>query len=92
MSCGVDCRHGSDLAWLCLWCRARSCSSDWTPSLGTSICWEYGPKKNKNKQKKERVWFKVWSLGQQQPLDKVEMQISGPTPGLLTQKHRGTMT
>ena len=50
--------------WYCheLWCRlqtqfgsgiavvkAGSCSSSWTPSLGTSICSEYGPRKSKRK-------------------------------------------
>ena len=30
---------------------AGSCSSDWTPSLGTSICRKCGPEKCKNKQK-----------------------------------------
>ena len=44
MSCGVGRRHGSDLTllWLC------SCLSDLTPSLGTSICHECGPKKTNN--------------------------------------------
>ena len=30
-----------------------SCSSDWTPSLGTSICQGYGPKKKKEERKQE---------------------------------------
>ena len=39
VSCGVGCRLVLDPALLCLWCRlAGSCSSDWNPSLGTSIC------------------------------------------------------
>ena len=31
---------------------AGSCSSNWTPSLGTSICHGCGPKKKKKKKKK----------------------------------------
>ena len=34
---------------------AGSCSSDWTPSLGTSICYGCGPKKKKKK-KRIRWW------------------------------------
>ena len=33
---------------------ARSCSSNSTPSLGTSICCECGPKKTKTKQNKKK--------------------------------------
>ena len=40
VSCGVGHRQGSDLALLWLWYRGGS-----TPSLGTSICHEYSPKK-----------------------------------------------
>ena len=29
--------------------QASSCSSDWTPSLGTSICLGHGPKRQKKK-------------------------------------------
>uniref|UniRef100_A0A8D0SIM2 Lipid-binding serum glycoprotein C-terminal domain-containing protein n=1 Tax=Sus scrofa TaxID=9823 RepID=A0A8D0SIM2_PIG len=39
---------------------AGSCSSDSTPSLGTSICHECGPKKTKKKKKK-----KLWAQGKQ---------------------------
>ena len=41
---------------------ADSCSSDLTPSLGTSICCEYNPKKQK-KEKKKKSWLfriKIW--------------------------------
>ena len=31
-----------------------SCSSDWTPSLGTSTCRACGPKKAEKKKKRER--------------------------------------
>ena len=52
-----------------LWCRlqmqlrssipvavayAGSCSSDWTPSLGTSICWDYSPKRQKDQKETEK--------------------------------------
>ena len=55
MSCGVGHRHGSDPMLLRLWHRAAavakgcSCSSDVTPSLGTSICHRHSPKKTKKK-------------------------------------------
>ena len=61
MSCGVGCRHGSDLTWL-LWVgMAGSYSSDLTPSLGTSIC---GPKKTK--QNKPQLYL----LGEVLPKEK----------------------
>ena len=47
MSCGVGCRHGSDLVWL--WCRLAAAAL--TYSLGTSMCCGCGPKKTKNKTK-----------------------------------------
>ena len=36
--------------------KASSCSSDSTPSLGTSISWGYGPKRQKAKQNKTHKW------------------------------------
>ena len=37
---------------------AGNCSSDWTPSLGISICLRYGPKKqSKNKKTKQKNSF-----------------------------------
>ena len=50
--CSVGCRCGSDLALLWLWCRRGSCSSDLTPSLGTSICCKCGPKKTSQRTNK----------------------------------------
>ena len=38
---------GSGVAVAVAW--GSSCSSDLTPSLGTSICHRYGPKKEKHK-------------------------------------------
>ena len=54
MSYGLGPRHGSDPALLWLLCRLASCSSDLTPSLGTSICHRCGPK-NKTKQNKKHA-------------------------------------
>ena len=34
--------------------QAGSYSPNWTPSLGTSICWGYGPKKKVKKTKKKK--------------------------------------
>ena len=42
---------------------ASSCSSDSTPSLGTSICHRCGPKESKNKTKQnnpKRPWSKSY--------------------------------
>ena len=46
--CRSQMQHRSGMAVV----QAGSCSSDSTPSLGTSICRECGPKKNTNKQTK----------------------------------------
>ena len=50
MSCGIGRRRGLDLALLWLWCRPAAEALITTPSLGTFICWECGPKKAKDKQ------------------------------------------
>ena len=47
MSCDVDRRHFWDP--VLLWRRGGSLSSDWTPSLGTSICQRMRPWKEKKK-------------------------------------------
>ena len=61
-----------DLAWPELWCRlqrqigyciavavgqAGGCSSNSTPSLGTSTCRGCGPKKTEKKKKKKPLYF-----------------------------------
>ena len=54
MSYGVGCRGSLDLALLCLWHKpAAAASSDSAPSLGTSMCPGWGPKREKKKKKKE---------------------------------------
>ena len=72
MSCGVGQRRGSDpelLMWLtaCVavaLVQAGSYSPDWTLSLGTSICCECSPKKNKNfflkRQKVYKIIYKLY--------------------------------
>ena len=60
MSCDVGCSHGLDLALLLLWPwhRPVATAPDSTPSLGTSICHWYAPKKTKqNKNPKFSVDF-----------------------------------
>ena len=42
--------------------QASSCSLDWTPSLGSSICRGCGPKRTKDKKKKEKKGKKVFYL------------------------------
>ena len=46
MSCGI----GHRCAWI-----LQCCSSHSTPSLGTSICCECGPKKQKKKKKRSKI-------------------------------------
>ena len=49
----------ADQIWQCCGCGVGlSCSSNWTPSLGTSICCRCGPKRKKEKKKKKKkpVW------------------------------------
>ena len=46
VNCGEGGRRGSDPG-LCAVIYAGSCSSDLTPSLGTSMCRRCGPKKTK---------------------------------------------
>ena len=50
--CRLQTRLGSCVAVAVV--KASSCSSDSTPSLGTSICCRYGPKKQKKKQMKNK--------------------------------------
>ena len=45
MSCGIGHRNGLTLALLWALVQASSCSSNLTPSLGTSMCHIYGPEK-----------------------------------------------
>ena len=56
MSCGVGHRHGLGPELLWLWC---SCSSNSAPSLGTSICLRYGPKKKKKEKKRKEKKIKA---------------------------------
>ena len=55
MYCGVGHRHSLDLALLWLWRRLAATVPDSTPSLGTSTCCGYGPKKTKEKKKKKGI-------------------------------------
>ena len=58
-----------------LWCRSQtllrsgiavavagSSSSNWTPSLGTSICFGQAPKKKKKKEKRKKKRLSLWSV------------------------------
>ena len=70
VSCGVGFRHGSDptIATVVVW--AGICSSDSTPSLGSSICRRCSPKKQKKKKKrKEKINLKIvhQTIGSQGP-------------------------
>ena len=69
MSCDASRRCGSDLALLWLWRRpAAACSSDLTPSPGTSICCGCGPKKTKKTKTKtktkKRILIRRWGEGE----------------------------
>ena len=58
LRCSLQTRLGSSVAVAVA--QADSCSSDLTPSLGTSICQRCGPKKKKEREKNllEKVWRK----------------------------------
>ena len=45
--CRLQTQLGSGVAVAAV--EAGSCSSDWTPSLGTSICYRYNPEREKKK-------------------------------------------
>ena len=60
MSCGVGHRHGLDPVLLWLWRRPSSCSSDLTPSLGTSLCCRCGPKKQNKTKITQYLSFCIW--------------------------------
>ena len=55
MSCGIGCRHGSDLALLWLWCRLAAVALirplAWEPpyAMGTALKRQKDKKINKNK-------------------------------------------
>jgi len=73
MSCGVGCRHSSDLVWLWLW--HRPVATDWicSPSPGTSICYGCGRKK------KRTLWVNSASLD-----NSVFQSLSRPPPVMPT--------
>ena len=54
MSCGIGHRHGLDAVLLWLWYRLAAVAPILPPSLGTSICHGWGPKKQKKKERKQR--------------------------------------
>ena len=58
MSCGVGLRCGSDPALQWLWCRPAIVPPIGPPSLGTSICHRFSPKKqNKTKKQKKNIFL-----------------------------------
>ena len=68
MSCGVGCRRGSAVALV----KAGGYSSDWTPSLETSICRGCGPKKTHTQKNRNNsdvgndfrsLSYSVWQAG-----------------------------
>ena len=84
MSCGVDSRCSSDPVLLWLWYRPAGCSSDWTPSLGTSTFLGCSPKNQKKKRGGgvDRLTQKKWK--------ETSSQFSQPLTGsaFLTSKRR----
>ena len=54
MSCGVGCRHSSDLALQWLWHSLAAVAPIGSLAQGTSICHGCNPKKQKKERKKER--------------------------------------
>ena len=58
MSCGVGCRHGSDLTLLWLWCRLAAIAPigplAWEPPYAVGVALKRQKKKRKEGRKKER--------------------------------------
>ena len=52
MSCAVGCRHGLDLAWLCLWHRAVVTA--WEPPYATGAALKRQKRQKKKKKKKRK--------------------------------------
>ena len=87
MSCDVGHRRGSDPTLL--WPRLAATSSNWTPSLGTSICYGCGPektkKKTKKKKKKERKRKKKENISRcvtSKEIEPIIQNLSKKSPGL----------
>ena len=59
--CRSQMQLGSGIAVAVVW--AGSCSSKWTPSLGTSICRGSGPRKKEKKRKNTFEEFPLWGSG-----------------------------
>ena len=59
MSCGVGCRHGSDLALLWLWCRLAATALirplAWKPPYATGVALEKAKSQKKKKKKNETL-------------------------------------
>jgi len=68
--CRWQMRLGSCIAVAVVW--AGSCSSDSTPSLGTSICFGCGPKKRTKKKEKKRH-----RKGSKTPRQNLEQSLRG---------------
>ena len=82
--CGLWCRSQTQLKSDVSVAQASICSSDWTPSLGTSIYCKFSLKKQKRKKKKKEkeikgkkekirqyIWNKFSYIGQQSVQDRV---------------------
>ena len=63
VSCGVGCRRGSDPASRIAVVQAGGYSSDYIPSLGSSICYGRGPRNGKKTKKKKKKKFRVSLVG-----------------------------
>ena len=80
----VGCSLGSDAELPWLWHRlAGSFSSNLTPSLGTSICRRFGPKKEEKKREREREReHRVPAVAQQVKNLTGIHEVVGSVPGL----------
>ena len=62
MSCGVDCRHSSDLALLWLWCRPAATAPirplAWEPPYAAGVALKDQKTKEKRKKRNENKLFK----------------------------------
>ena len=61
VSCGVGCRHSSDLMWLWLWCRSAAIAPIWPLAWKPPCAVGVALKKTKNKQTNQKKNQLTWS-------------------------------
>ena len=86
VSCGVDCRHGSDLALLWLWCRPAAVALiqplAWEPLYAAGVALKR-QKTKKRKEKKERKGMYICLTGSLCWGQKTDIQPNSQAKGIL---------